>query len=103
MTFPKLFIKELDDTFSQANASRTTEYFASDAVTRCGFELLSHYAYAATEIAVAHHLTYEPMDILITYVSTGAATINHSKTTSTHLYVTAPLGATVRMLVGRWV
>ena len=102
MTFPKLFTKELDDTYSQANAARVVEFFASDAVTRCGFEYLSHYAYSALETAVPHHLSYIPLDIIITHVSTGTATIDHSKTTSTHLYITAPTGATVRMLVGRY-
>lgn len=102
MTFPKLFIKELDDTFQQANALRTETFFAEDALTRCGFEFLSHYSTAATPTAVAHHLTYEPLDILITHVSTGVATIDHTRTTRTHIYVTAPAGATVRMLAGRY-
>ena len=102
MTFPRLFTKELDDAYSQANAARVVEFFASDAVTRCAFEFLSHYAVSASLTAVPHHLSYSPLDIIITHVSTGTATIDHSKTTSTHLYITAPMGATVRMLVGRY-
>lgn len=103
MTFPKLFVKELEDTYLQANASRTVDFFASDALSRCGFEFLSHYATSAASTAVPHHLTYEPLDIIFTHVSTGTATIDHSKTTRTHIYITAPMGATVRMLVGRYV
>ena len=102
MTFPKLFIKELGDEFLQANAARTTGFFASDALARCGFEFLSHYAITAASTAVPHHLTYEPLDIIFTHVSQGTATIDHSKTTRTHIYITAPAGATVRMLVGRY-
>ena len=103
MTFPKLFVKELSDTFQQSNAGKINTFFTDDAVTRCGFEFLTYTTLApATDLEVPHYLGYLPLDIIITGVSAGTASINQAKTTATSLFLTTSTGATVRLLAGRY-
>lgn len=104
MTFPKLFVKELEGSYEQANASRLSSFFTDDAVTRCRFQFFSVTTVGAVnDLEFRHRLGFTPLDIIITGVSSGTASVNHGLTTPTSLFITTSAAATVRMLIGRYV
>jgi len=104
MTIKKLFVRELGDSYQQSNASSINSFFAEDALARCRFQFFSvSTVEAVTNIEFRHRLGYIPLDILITGVSAGTASVNHELSTPASLFITTSTGCTVRMLVGRYV
>jgi hypothetical protein len=54
----------------------------------------------SSDYAIIHGLGFKPKDVIITGVSKGTATVNHSSTTNTQLSINVSDESTVRLLVG---
>jgi hypothetical protein len=104
MTFPKLFVKEIDDGFTQENFKRVEDYFRSDPYDKFGFKFL--------EIAIPssvssqpfkHFLGYQPKDIILTHnLNNATITFHYSLFTSEDIFITSSAATTLRFLVGRY-
>ena len=104
MTFPNLFKREVADEYSQTNFQRVSDFFAADALTRCGFEFISCVVPGAvTNAPVVHRLGYAPKDVILMHnLNNAAVTFNYGLFDATTIYVTTNAATTLRMLVGRY-
>lgn len=104
MTFPTLFKKDIKEEFTQTNFVRLSDFFAADALTRCGFEFISCVVPGAvTNAPVVHRLGYAPKDVILMHNLTNATvTFNYGLFDDTNIYVTTNAATTLRMLVGRY-
>lgn len=104
MTFPKLLLKEVPETFSQENFKRIEDYLRSQALDKCGFEFLELVLPSAvTNSEVRHHLGYVPKDVILMHnLNNVSVTFLYSSFTNTSLYITTSGATTLRLLVGRY-
>lgn len=104
MRFPKLLIKEVEETFTQENFKRVEDYFRLNSVDRCGLEFLEiEIPGAVTSEVFPHFLGYTPKDILTIHNYNNATITYHfDKFDSTNLYITSSGATTLRLLIGRY-
>lgn len=103
MRFPFLFRKDVEDSYARDNFSRIADYFRSNPVDRCDFRMVEITTTGAvSNQAYNHSLGFKPEDAIITYISSGTASLNYSSFTSEYINITTSAAATIRILVGKY-
>ncbi len=104
MSFPILFINEIEDEKLQENFKRITEFFLSQRLLGAEFKHFKiTFPNAVTNAKFRHNLGFRPLDIIQTSsIGPGVLTWNYDKFDANFLDVTTTGAVTVRAFVGSY-